>query len=165
MSAAEARAPSRWLGYPEDLRFVFGVIAVALSAAAFAILFRWSLGALLRALTGLSDIVSVMSRAPWWARIVSPAVGGLLAGLLGRIVARAPAGYGVGDVMEAVMLGRVPLSMRVTLVKSAASWLAIITGGSIGREGPLIQFGGAAGKTVSSSLGLPVEKARLLIAA
>ncbi|MFK9175224.1 chloride channel protein, partial [Escherichia coli] len=86
-------------------------------------------------------------------------------GLLGMLVARAPAGHGVGDVMEAVVLGRVRLSMRVTLLKSAASWLAIATGGSIGREGPLIQFGGAAGKLVSDRLGLPIDRARLLIAA
>jgi CIC family chloride channel protein len=148
-----------------DLRFFFGIIAVALTAAAFAIVFRWSLGALLGVLAGATDVVSVMTRAPLWVRLASPALGGLLAGLLGRMVARAPAGHGVGDVMEAVVLGRVRLSTRVTVVKSAASWLAIVTGGSIGREGPLIQFGGAAGKTISESLGLPVEKARLLIAA
>jgi CIC family chloride channel protein len=67
--------------------------------------------------------------------------------------------------MEAVVLGRVRLSMRVTLLKSLASWFAIVFGGSIGREGPLIQFGGASGKLVSDKLGLPTETARLLIAA
>ncbi len=67
--------------------------------------------------------------------------------------------------MEAVVLGQVRLSMRVTLLKSAASWLAIAFGGSLGREGPLIQFGGAAGKLVSQRLGLPIDKTRLLVAA
>ena len=45
------------------------------------------------------------------------------------------------------------------------SWCAIVTGGSIGREGPLIQFGGAAGNAVGKALELPLERARLLIAA
>jgi CIC family chloride channel protein len=40
-----------------------------------------------------------------------------------------------------------------------------VFGGSIGREGPLIQFGGAAGKVVSARLALPVERTRVLIAA
>jgi CIC family chloride channel protein len=67
--------------------------------------------------------------------------------------------------MEAVVLGRVRLSLRVTLLKSAASWLAIAFGGSIGREGPLIQFGGAVGKLVSDALDISSHRARTLIAA
>jgi len=146
-------------------RFGLGVLLVALGAAAFAVAFRWTLAFALQHVAGTTDVVSAMSRAPPWARLASPAIGGLLAGLLGLLVVRAPAGQGVGDVMEAVVLGRVHLSMRVTLLKSAASWLAIAFGGSIGREGPLIQFGGATGQLVSDRLGLPFERARLLIAA
>jgi chloride channel protein, CIC family len=146
-------------------RFALGVVGVALLAAAFAVAFRAALGFAMRAVSGESDVVSAMSAAPVWARLLVPAAGALLAGLLGRAVARAPSGQGVGDVMEAVVLGRVHLSMRVTLLKSLASWLAIASGGSIGREGPLIQFGGAAGKWVSDRLGLSLDSARLLIGA
>lgn len=146
-------------------RFGLGLVLVALGASAFAVAFRWGLGFALQQVAGTADVVSAMKKAPLWARVVCPAVGGLLAGTLGLLVARGPAGHGVGDVMEAVVLGRVRLSMRVTLLKSAASWLAIAFGGSIGREGPLIQFGGAAGKVVSHRLGLSLADARLLIAA
>jgi CIC family chloride channel protein len=146
-------------------RFGLGVLLVAISAAAFAVAFRWALAFATHQIAGTADVVSAMTRAPWWARLALPAIGGLLAGGLGLLVLRGPAGQGVGDVMEAVVLGRVHLSMRVTLLKSAASWLAIAFGGSIGREGPLIQFGGAAGKFVSDGLGLPSDRARLLIAA
>lgn len=144
---------------------MLGVFVVAFTAAAFAIAFRSMLALTLRHLAGASDVVSAMTKVPMWARLLLPCAGGLCAGLLGLIVARAPAGHGVGDVMEAVVLGKVHLSMRVTLLKSAASWLAIVSGGSIGREGPLIQFGGAAGKFVSDRLGLSSDRARLLIAA
>ncbi len=106
-----------------------------------------------------------MRAAPVWLRLFLPALGGLLAGGLGLFVARAPAGHGVGDVMEAVVLGRVQLSMRVTLLKSLASWLAIAFGGSIGREGPLIQFGGAVGKLAGDRLALAADRTRALIAA
>ncbi|HEY7697740.1 MAG TPA: chloride channel protein [Vicinamibacteria bacterium] len=146
-------------------RFVLGVTLVALSAAAFAIAFRSALAFVLRSLADAPDVVSAMKQAPLAVRLFAPAVGGLLAGLLGLLVARAPAGHGVGDVMEAVVLGRVQLSMPVTVLKSIASWLAIAFGGSIGREGPLIQFGGAAGKVVSDRLALPPERTRVLIAA
>jgi CIC family chloride channel protein len=147
------------------LRFTLGVLLVALAASAFAIAFRYALLASLREVADAADVVTAMRQAPIWARLLAPAVGGLLAGAIGLLVARAPAGHGVSDVMEAVVLGRVQLSLPVTLLKSLASWLAIAFGGSIGREGPLIQFGGAAGKLVSDCLALPAERGRLLIAA
>ena len=138
---------------------------VALAAAAFAIAFRATLALVLQRGAGVQDIVSAARAAPVWLRLLSPAAGGLLAGLLSILVARAPAGQGVADVMEAVVLGRVRLSMRVTLLKSLSSWLAIVTGGSLGREGPLIQFGGAAGKWLSDRLKLSITRTRVLIAA
>jgi CIC family chloride channel protein len=147
------------------LRFGVGVIGVALGAASFAIAFRAALGFVVHRWGNGPDVVSAARLAPIWLRLLAPAVGGLLAGLLGVLVARAPAGQGVADVMEAVVLGRVRLSMRVTLLKSLSSWLAIASGGSLGREGPLIQFGGAAGKWLSDRLELPMTQTRVLIAA
>jgi CIC family chloride channel protein len=151
-----------WL---ERSRFSIGVLLVAVLAAAFAVGFRFSLGFVLRQLTGAGDVVSAMHAAPLWARVTVPALGGLLGGALGLLVSRHRGGQGVSNVMEAVVLGKVDLPMRVTLLKSAASWLAIVSGGSIGREGPLIQFGGAAGKLVGDRFGLHAERTRLLIAA
>jgi len=158
---ASSVPPARYSG----ARFGVGVVAVALSAAGFAIAFRAALGFVLQRWGNGADVVSAARAAPVWLRLFAPAVGGLLAGLLGLLVARAPAGQGVADVMEAVVLGRVRLSMRVTLLKSLSSWLAIVSGGSLGREGPLIQFGGAAGKWLSDRLELSMTRTRVLIAA
>jgi CIC family chloride channel protein len=140
------------------------VLATGLFAAFFAVAFRLALSGLLTRVANARDVVSAMQGAPVWVRLLVPAGGGLVAGLLGLLVAR-KGGKGVGDVMEAVVLGGGPLSMRVTLIKSLASWLAIATGGSIGREGPLIQFGGATGKALGVRLGLDGQHVRLLIAA
>lgn len=148
-----------------ELRLLAGILVVAVAAAAFAIGFRVLLGAFIRVLGGSGDVVSAAKSAPVWLRVVMPAAGGLVAGLLGLATARSHMGQGVGDVMEAVVLGRVHLSMRVTLLKSAASFSAIASGGSLGREGPLIQFGGSAGSFVGAKLGLTPDKIRLLIAA
>jgi len=145
-------------------RLGLGVVLVAIAAAGFAAFFRALLGLALQEVASARDVVSAMRRAPRWARLLSPALGGLLAGSLGLLVARSATG-GVGDVMEAVVLGRARLSIRVTLLKSAASWLAIAFGGSIGREGPLIQFGGASGKLIGDWLDLKADRARLLIVA
>lgn len=146
-------------------RFAVAVVLVALLAAGFAIAFRASLSWALRGAFGAPDVVAAMTDAPFWRRLLFPCLGGLVAGLIGQTIGRSASGQGVGDVMEAVVLGRVRLRVGVTLKKSLASWAAIVSGGSLGREGPLIQFGGAAGKLVSDRLGLSTRRARLLIAA
>jgi len=146
-------------------RLVLGVVLVAVLAGVFAIGFRSALAFLTQQASSTSDVVAAMRRAPIWARLVLPATGGLIAGGIGLLLERGKEAQGVGDVMEAVVLGRVRLSMRVTLLKSLASFAAIVSGGSLGREGPLIQFGGAAGNFVGDRLRLAPERIRLLIAA
>jgi CIC family chloride channel protein len=149
----------------ERLRFALAVVLVALAASAFAIAFREALQLALRWSDGAQDVVSAMRGAPLWLRVVLPALGALLAGVLARLVSRSREGHGVADVMEAVVLGRVRLSLRVTLLKSLASWLALASGGSLGREGPLIQFGGASGYAIARRLGISGNDVRRLIAA
>jgi CIC family chloride channel protein len=143
---------------------VLALVLVAMAAGGFAILFRWTLAAVVHGVAGVTNIVDEMAAAAWWWRLLVPMIGALLAGLLALTVAKRGGG-GVSDVMEAVALGRGRLSIVVTVVKSAASWCAIVCGGSIGREGPLIQFGGTTGHEVANLFGFTDEDRRVLIAA
>ena len=124
-------------------RLILALILVSVTAGAFAIMFRAALSVVLHDVFDASNIVDAMTRLGWWWRLALPAIGALIAGVLSLLVTRRQGG-GVSDVMEAVALGRTRLSMPVTLIKSLASWFAIVCGGSRGREGPLIQFGGTA---------------------
>jgi CIC family chloride channel protein len=144
---------------------MLGVSLVAVAAAGFAIVFRATLAWVLTRLTDTHDVVSAMRQLPRGLRVLVPALGALLAGTCSQLARRFGSSQGVGDVMEAVALGRRALSLRVTLLKSLASWFAIASGGSIGREGPLIQFGGAIAQFVSQRLGLTPTPTRRLIAA
>ncbi|MCC7541176.1 MAG: chloride channel protein [Deltaproteobacteria bacterium] len=145
--------------------YATGIVAAALLAAGFAIAFRAALAFVWLHTAGTVDVVAALGSAPWWLRVSLPGVGGLVAGTMTLLVAKAAGGHGVGEVMEAVVLGQRRLSVRVTLVKSLASWLAIASGGSLGREGPLIQFGGASGSFVGELLRLSPQHVRTLIAA
>ncbi|MFO0739676.1 MAG: chloride channel protein [Labilithrix sp.] len=140
-------------------RFLAALVLVAAGAAAFAIGFRSALGLVYRHVLGGRDVLEAFTHAPWYVRLFLPALGGLLAGLVAR------KGQGFGDVMEAVVAGHVHLSLRQTARKALGSWLAIAGGGSIGREGPLIQFGGALGFFVSDVLKVVEEQRRVLVAA
>jgi CIC family chloride channel protein len=141
------------------VRYLVAVVLVAIGAAAFAIGFRTALGLVYRRILGGHDVLDAFIHLPWYWRLAAPAIGGLLAGL------SAGKGQGFGDVMEAVVAGRVKLSLRLTARKALGSWFAIAGGGSIGREGPLIQFGGALGYFVSDVTKIPEERRRILVAA
>lgn len=147
-------------------RYVLGIVLVAVIATGFAIAFRWTLATVWDLAADARDVVTAMEHAPWWLRIVLPACGGLGAGLLVAFAARRTTGTtGVGGVIEAVAIGRIHLSFASALLRAASSWCAIATGGSLGREGPLIQFGGTAGDDVGEWLSLGTPERRVLIAA
>ncbi len=151
------------MGMGVRTRFTLGVVFVAVGAAAFAIGFRSSLSAAYRTFYNASNVLEAIEQLPWWLTIAVPCLGGLASGLISRL--RTARGHNVSNVMEAVALGRVRLSMRATSLRAMASWSAIVTGMSIGREGPLIEFGGSLGEAVGSALDLPLERVRVLVAA
>ena len=148
-----------------QLRFALAVLVVAVLAASFAIAFRSLLGLALYQFYGSPDIVSAFRKMPAWAIVALPCMGGVLAGLAAMLANKGGKSQGVGDVMEAVALGGTRLSMRITLLKSLGSWFAISTGGLIGREGPIIQFGGSVGALIGKLFGIDEQRGRALIAA
>jgi hypothetical protein len=110
-------------------------------------------------------VVDRRAAAPVWERIALPAAGGLLVGGVMLIAARVREGAGVGFVMEAIVLGRVRVPLTRSVLLALGSWLAIASGASLGREGPLIQFGAAAGEGTHRAFALDNVTARIVIAA
>jgi len=147
----------------EQLRFALALIIVSLGAAAFAIGFRLSLSAVYRELYHAANVVDAIARLPGWARVAVPLLGASAAGVLSAW--RVSRSQGVSNVMEAVALGRVHLSLRATARRVAGSWTAIATGLSIGREGPLIEFGGALGARSAIVVNASAHHTRTLVAA
>jgi CIC family chloride channel protein len=139
------------------------ICAVAVVAAGFAIAFRKTYSAMME-LFGGHDVVSMITAAPAWERVALPAAGGLAAGLVGLAIARQRGTSGVGYVMEAIVLGRVRVPLIRSGLQALASWLAIVGANSLGREGPLIQFGAAAGEGARRAFRLDDATARLVIA-
>jgi CIC family chloride channel protein len=99
-----------------------------------------------------------------WYVVIVPAVGGLPVGLLVYFFAREAKGHGVPEVMEAVALRGGRIRPQVAIVKALASSLSIGSGGSVGREGPIVQIGSALGSTIGQSLNLTDERVRNLVA-
>jgi len=96
--------------------------------------------------------------------IIIPALGGLLVGALIYFFAREAKGHGVPEVMEAVALKGGRIRPRVSVVKALASSICIGSGGSVGREGPIVQIGSSFGSSIGQWLKLPDETLKVLVA-
>jgi len=110
-----------------------------------------------------SSLLAYVLAAPTWLRVSSPMVGAALAALLVRYVSPESGGHGVVEVIEAVH-GRKELRGRVAVWKSLAAGLVIGSGGSAGREGPVVHLGGAVASRLCRVLGLSRRDATLLLA-
>ena len=149
--------------WPARLRFVAAVGLVAVSAGAFAVIFRASLQAFYLGVFGHANVVDAIASLPPWWRVGPPLAGAAGAGLFARL--RRGGSQGVSNVMEAVALGHVRLSVRTTASRVLAAWTAIAGGVSIGREGPLIEVGGTLGAGIGRLLRVPLDEVRVLVAA
>jgi CIC family chloride channel protein len=100
---------------------------------------------------------------PWWWKVLAPAVGGLIVGFIIHRFAREAKGHGVPEVMEAVALRGGRIRPRVVLAKLVASGISIGSGGSVGREGPIVQIGSALGSTIGQWLRIDQRRLRTLV--
>lgn len=96
--------------------------------------------------------------------ILIPVVGGLLAGPIITFFAQEAKGHGVPEVMQAIALRGGVIRPRVVVAKIAASAICIGSGGSAGREGPIVQVGAALGSTLGQWLHLSEARIRNLVA-
>jgi chloride channel protein, CIC family len=152
-------------GLLANVRYATAIVVVGLLAAGFAIVFRGFLSLIFTGLFREPDVLRAFQALPPVLRLLLPAIGGAIAAALGVIATRHVSGHGVAEILEAVTLGRGRISMRTTLWKALGSFVAIVTGGSIGREGPLLQFGAASGSMIALKFGLDPRRGRALVAA
>ncbi|HEY1751806.1 MAG TPA: chloride channel protein [Caulobacteraceae bacterium] len=104
--------------------------------------------------------------SPWGALVILvPVVGGILVTFLVSNFAPEAKGHGVPEVMDAIYYKGGVIRPVVALVKSLASAVAIGTGSSVGREGPIIQIGAALGSTLGQLVRMPVDQRIALVAA
>ena len=113
---------------------------------------------------GSTDVpLHVLPTLPWYRIFWIPALGGLLVAPLVYLVSRESQGHGVPQVIESVTLRSGKIRTRVAAVKSIASALTIGTGGSVGREGPIVQIGAALGSVVGQLFQVPPHRLPTLV--
>ncbi len=151
----------------EDLAgIVFWAALTGFLGALATVAFRESLDLLERLFTGQREegLVNAAIELVWWHRMAIPIVGGLLAGLVlhwaGRVLT-VPRGV---DYMEAVLVGDGRIGFRAALVASLSSLCSIASGGSIGREGSMVQLAAMVGSKLGALARASIPRLRLMVA-
>ena len=96
--------------------------------------------------------------------IAGPILGAFIAGPIIAYVAHEAKGHGVPEVMEAIALRGGRIRPVVVVAKVGASAACIGSGGSAGREGPIVQVGAALGSTIGQWLRFSETRIRNLVA-
>lgn len=97
--------------------------------------------------------------------ILIPPLGGLRVGIMIHFWEPTLKGHGIPEAMEAVLIGKSKVRMRVGILKPLATAFAIGTGGPFGAEGPIIQTGAALGSMFAQFTDLTPYQRRVLLAA
>jgi CIC family chloride channel protein len=152
---------SNWLRSSELIAGTVLATIVGIIAGLGAVVFRWLIGEF--QLLFFEGGASVLGALGDYYVILLPAAGGLLVGLLVYYGAREAKGHGVPEVMEAFTIKGGRIRPRVAAVKSLASSICIGSGGSVGREGPIVQIGSSFGSAIGQWLRLPEDWLRTLV--
>ncbi len=143
LSAGLARAweAARTRG-PAGFRFWLIALCLGVAAGFAAIGFRFGVSTLQTLFYGTDDpmLHSRLTMLPWWVVLTVPVLGGLAVGILTSRFTKDGRVLGVAEVIEgaAVRDGRV--GRKAGLVSSVCSLITLSTGGSTGREGPVVHL-------------------------
>lgn len=136
-------------------------VAGAFATAAF----REGIDELQRLLGGeAGSFVDMAARLPWPVRVALPTAGGLVAGACLVIARRRASKQANADYMEAVTIGDGAVPLWQSLWRSLSSLFTIASGGSIGREGSMVQLAALSASVIGRWVHFDPPRLRLLVA-
>lgn len=112
---------------------------------------------------GTGNILENIIHSPWYIVILAPIIGGLLVGPIIYFFAPEAKGHGVPEVMQSILQKGGKIRPRVAVIKAIASAITIGSGGSVGREGPIIQIGSSLGSMAGQFFNIPSKRLKTLV--
>ena len=144
---------------------VFLSVVVGVIAGYGSIVFRYAILFFRRLFFGnTTDFLSLLYNLPWYKYLLIPSLGGLIIGPIIYFLARETKGHGVPEVMEAVAIKGGKIRARTSVIKCLVSAICIGSGGSVGREGPIVQIGSSAGSALGQLLKVSERVRKTLVA-
>ena len=137
---------------------------IGLIGALATICFRDGLAGMQWLLIGHSgSFVEMAATLPWQIRVILPCAGGMVAGFFLFLAQRTAPGSPV-DYMDAIAVGDGQIPVRQTFLRSLSSLCTIASGGSIGREGSMIQLAAMCASVAGRAVHFEPHRMRLLVA-
>ncbi len=109
--------------------------------------------------------VSPANATPGVWTVLTPALGGLIIGLMARFGSEKIRGHGIPEAIEAILIGGSRMDPKVAVLKPLSSAISIGTGGPFGAEGPIIMTGGAIGSLFAQCFHLSAAERKTLLVA
>lgn len=153
-----------FFSWSETRLILVAAVVIGLLGGMGAVVFRWLIGGLRDIFFGGGEnFLELVYSLPWWQRVAIPTVGGLVLSPFIKFFARETKGHGVPEVMEALVTHAGRISPRTMVTRALASAITIASGGSVGREGPIVQIGSAMGSTVGQFLKASESRMKTLV--
>ncbi|MCP1334969.1 chloride channel protein [Futiania mangrovi] len=162
-----AAAKRLWWDLTHSTQPVVWLYALALGtvAAYGALLFWWCVSFLQTLAFGANEaaLATGAEALPAWRVVAVTAGGGLLVGLILRFTIEDRRIHGVADVIKARLLRRAKMSRRIGLISALCNVIALGSGFSMGREGPVVHLGATLSTLFARRIGLPQRERRILL--
>jgi CIC family chloride channel protein len=148
----------------EDRLFFLLIPVSGLAAGGLGLLVTAGIQALQRLLWGRAGgLLEAAKAAPSWQRIAAPVVGGVLVGLVIWLGRSRVGGHGTSSLIEAVALQNGRVEPRPVLLTTLAGMATVGSGGSLGREGPMVSLGAMTASWLGARARLSPQRVKILL--
>jgi len=151
--------------FSEHIRLSLLAVLVGLMAGLASVLFKTMIHLFQDLFWGDTSIISAVQSQPLYLTLLIPAAGGLLIAPLIYYGAKEAKGHGVPEIMESLIFRGGKIRNRVAAIKALASSICIGSGGSTGREGPIVQISASIASSIGQFFRIREKAMRTLVAA
>jgi CIC family chloride channel protein len=151
--------------FSEHIRLTLLAVLIGLLAGFASVGFKFMIQFFQNQFWRASDIISAVTSQPWYFTLLIPTLGGLIISPIIYYGAREAKGHGVPEIMESLIFRGGRMRNRVVAIKALASSICIGSGGSVGREGPIVQISSSLASTVGKLFRIKERGMRTLVAA
>ncbi|NNF90039.1 MAG: chloride channel protein [Boseongicola sp.] len=140
---------------PGRIQFWFIALLIGIAAGFAALFFRRGIELLQATLYGVDDVNKLHSFAstlPWYMILLIPVCGGLVVGFILTRYTPEDRVHAVADVIEGAALHNGRVDTKAGLASAAASLITLGTGGSTGREGPVVHLAAVIATWISNRI-------------
>jgi len=151
--------------FSEHIRLSLLSVLIGLVAGLASVLFKFMIHFFQNIFWRAPNIIEAVASQPKLLTLLIPTAGGLLIAPFIYYGAREAKGHGVPEIMESLIFRGGKIRNRVAIVKAIASSICIGSGGSTGREGPIVQISASIASSIGQLFRIKERAMRTLVAA